>query len=110
MIEKIYSYFTEDEKKVEKIVDTDSVMINHIVLAKGDKVPDHKANSFVHMIVVRGTLTLELEDQQPHHYNRGTVINIPFDTFMRVRNENDSVCEFFVIKSPNPTLYHKIKF
>jgi len=107
MIERVYQYSVEDTKKIEKIIDDDPVMINHIVLPKGEYVNDHRANSYVHMIVVRGTLTLELEEQVPHHYNRGAVVNIPFDTFMRVRNEADEVCEFFVIKSPSPRVYGK---
>jgi hypothetical protein len=42
-------------------------MINHMIFPKGDFVPDHHANSHVHMIVVRGNLTLQLDEQEPHH-------------------------------------------
>ncbi len=107
MIEKIYPYSTEDAKKIEKLIDDDPVNINHIVLPKGEKVPDHRANSYVHMIVVRGTLTLVLGEQEAHHYSRGNVVHIPFDTPMKVSNQGDEVCEFFVVKTPTPRLYGK---
>ncbi len=107
MIETTYRYAVDDEKHIEKIIDDDPVMINHMVLPKGECVPDHHANSYVHMLVIRGILTLQLNDQEPHHYPRGTIVNIPFDTFMRVRNEHDETVEFFVIKSPSPRLYGK---
>ncbi len=107
MIERRYAYATDDEKHIEKLIDDDPVMINHMVLPEGECVPDHHANSFVHMLIVRGTLTLELDEQNPHHYQRGSIVNIPFNTFMKVRNEHDEVCEFFVVKSPSPRRYGK---
>ncbi len=106
MIEKRYAYATDDEKHIEKLIDDDPVMINHMVLPQGEKVPDHNSNSLVHMIVIRGTLTLELGEQEPHAYERGSIINIPFDTPMKVRNEDPETCEFFVIKSPSPRMYN----
>jgi quercetin dioxygenase-like cupin family protein len=105
MIERRYPFTISDEKHIEKIVDDDPVMINHIILPKGECVPDHRANSYVHMIVVRGTLTLQLEHQEPHHYPHGSIIHIPYETFMKVRNEQDDPVEFFVVKSPNPRVY-----
>ncbi|MDD3822886.1 MAG: cupin domain-containing protein [Sphaerochaetaceae bacterium] len=107
MIEKSYVYATDNAKHIEKLVDDDPVMINHMVLPKGECVPDHHANSHVHMIVVRGNLTLELGEQNPHVYSRGSIVHIPYNTFMRVRNEHDETCEFFVVKSPSPRIYGK---
>lgn len=107
MIEKSYEYAVSDAKHIEKLIDEDPVMINHMILTKDDFVPDHQANSLVHMIVVRGTLTLELGDQAPHSYQKGNIVNIPYGTFMKVRNEHEAVCEFFVVKAPSPRVYDK---
>lgn len=107
MIEKSYAYATDDGKHVEKLIDDDPVMINHIVLPKGEFIPEHHANSHVHMIVVRGNLTLELGEQEPHVYRRGAIVNIPFNTFMKVRNDHEEVLEFFVVKTPSPRIYGK---
>ena len=107
MIERRYPFTISDANHIERIVDDDPVMINHIILPKGEWVPDHRANSYVHMIVVRGTLTLQLDTQEPHHYPHGSIIHVPFDTLMKVRNEKDETVEFFVVKTPNPRIYGK---
>lgn len=107
MLATLYSYATGDEKCIEKILDDDVVNINHIVLPKGEHVPNHRANSYVHMIIVRGTLTLQLGEEQKHHHERGTIVHVPYDTLMQVRNEHDEVVEFFVVKTPSPRVYGK---
>ncbi|NCB01173.1 MAG: cupin domain-containing protein [Spirochaetia bacterium] len=107
MLEKLYTYATNNEKHIEKIVDDDVVMINHMVLPTGESVPSHYADSHVHMIIARGTLTLELNDQEPHTYPRGSIVNVPYHTYMKIRNESDETTEFFVVKTPSPRVYKK---
>jgi quercetin dioxygenase-like cupin family protein len=67
--------------------------------------PEHYSNSNVYMIVVRGTLTLQLDEQEPHKYGKGNIINIPFHTKMNVNNKDEEVLELFVMKAPNPRIY-----
>ena len=105
MIEKIYDYYLEDEKKVEKIIDDPVAMINHMVFPKGQSLPEHYSNSNVYMIVVRGTLTIKLDDQKPHNYSSGKILNIPYNVKMNVGNAHDEVLEIFVIKAPTPSKY-----
>ena len=105
MIEKTYDYSLEDSKKVEKTINDDAAMINHMVFPMGQGLPEHYSNSNVYMIVVRGCLTLQLEEQEPHKYDKGKIINIPFHTKMSVNNKDEEVLEIFVIKSPNPRIY-----
>ena len=105
MIEKIYAYSTDDARNVEKLVDDDPVLINHLIFPKGDGLPEHFANSNVYMIIVRGKITLRLDDQEAQIYPQGHIINIPFHTKMNVQNLDDEVLEFFVIKAPNPRIY-----
>ncbi len=107
MVEKLYSYATDDNKHIEKLIDVDDVMINHMVLPKGEAVPTHYSDSLVHMIIVRGALTLEFDDQESHTYSRGTIVNVPFHTHMKIRNEGEEVTEFFVVKTPSPRVYKK---
>ena len=105
MIEKTYDYSLEDLKKVEKLIDDDPMMLNHMVFPMNQGLPEHYSNSNVYMIVVRGTLTLQLEEQEPHKYSKGNIINIPFHTKMNVNNKDEEVLELFVIKAPNPRIY-----
>jgi quercetin dioxygenase-like cupin family protein len=104
-MEKHYVFNQSDSKLVEKIIDDDAAMINHMILNKGDCLPEHKSNSNVYMIVVRGNLTLQLAENPEKHYSNGSVINIPYDIKMNVSNQHDEQVEFFVVKSPSPRIY-----
>lgn len=47
MIAKRFSFNFSDAKLVEKVVEDDHAAINHVVLAKGDALPEHATNSFI---------------------------------------------------------------
>lgn len=102
MIEKIYDYKIHDEKEIEKIIDDEYAQINHMTLTKDTGLPIHQSNSNIYMILIRGKMTIELEDQEAQEYTKGKIINIPNDTKMNVRNLQDEVLEFFVVKAPHP--------
>jgi quercetin dioxygenase-like cupin family protein len=105
MLENIYSFSTDDTKRIEKIIDDNPVLINHMVLPEGEGLPEHYSNSNVYMILIRGVMTLKLNEQEAHAYNSGQIINIPYQTKMNVNNFGDAVLEFFVVKAPNPRHY-----
>lgn len=105
MLENIYRFSTDNAKHIEKIIDDDPVLINHIVLPKGEGLPEHYSNSNVYMIIIRGEMTLKLNEQEPQLYTGGQIITIPYQTKMNVNNAGDHVLEFFVVKSPNPKHY-----
>lgn len=102
MLEKSYSFSKEDVKNIEKLIDDDNLLINHMILPKDTGLPEHYSNSNVYMTVVRGILSLQLEDQELKQYENGSIVNIPYNTKMNVNNFNDDVLEFFVVKAPNP--------
>lgn len=102
MIEKVFNYSHSNEKLIEKIINDDNLVINHMILPKNTGLPEHYSNSNVYMIIVRGTMTISLNDSSPQEYSKGTILNIPFKTKMKVNNFNDEILEFFVVKAPNP--------
>lgn len=105
MLEKVYNFSTSDTKNIEKLIDDEPVLINHMVLPEGEGLPEHYSNSNVYMIIVRGNMTIKLDEQEPHKYKSGQIINIPYHTKMNVSNFDNDVLEFFVVKSPNPKNY-----
>jgi len=107
MVEKIYNYSTEDKGTIERIINDENLHINHMVINKGDGLPEHFSNSNVYMLVIRGILSLQLDEQDVHQYVKGDILNIPYNTKMNVRNNDDDVLEIFVIKAPNPKDYVK---
>lgn len=102
MIEERYDFKIVNEKLIERIVDDDNVAINHIILVKDTGLPEHFSNSNVYMIIVRGTMTICLNDEQPKTYEKGSILYIPYNTKMKVQNLDNEILEFFVVKAPNP--------
>ncbi len=103
MVEKLYNFTLENgQKLIERIISDENADINHVVLPNGDALPEHYSNSHVYLIVVKGAITLELNDEQPHCYPAGSIVNIPYQTKMNVSNKHDKVLEFFIIKAPSP--------
>lgn len=108
MVEKRYEFTRSDEKVIEKIVDVKYAMINHMILNKEDRLPVHNANSNVHMIVVRGVISLKLDEQEVHDYEAGSILEIPYGTKMDVFNSGEETVELFVVKAPSPAYYKKL--
>lgn len=106
MLEKKYDFVTTgeapDERIIEKLVDDDNVVINHMLLIKNTGMPEHYSNSNVYTIIVRGQMTIKLNDNEPKVYSKGSILNIPFNTKMKINNYSDELLEFFVVKAPNP--------
>jgi len=50
------------------------------------------------MIVTEGTLSIALDDQEPHDYHEGSIIGIPAGTMMSISNNRETTLHVFVIK------------
>ncbi len=102
MIEQLHSFKVSEAKIIEKVIDNDDVAINHMILPKSAALPEHFANSTVYMTVARGTVTLQLDSQNPTNYPAGSIIVIPYRTMMNVSNQQAALLELFVVKAPGP--------
>lgn len=107
MIEKVYKYSTTDEKVVEKLIMDENVNYIHMVFGKDEGLPEHYSNSNVYMNVIRGKLTIQLNDQEPHGYEKGSLLEIPYNTKMNVGNSDEETLELIVVKAPAPQNYKK---
>ncbi|HHW92416.1 MAG TPA: hypothetical protein GX735_06980 [Firmicutes bacterium] len=102
MIEKKFSFTLTDRKHIERILEDDNVAINHMVLPQGEGLPEHYSNSNVYMIVLRGHITLQLNDEEANSHPAGSILNIPYQTKMNVYNNHEEIAEIFVVKAPSP--------
>lgn len=102
MVEKQFRYTQSDSKVIERIIEDDHVGINHMILRKSEALPEHYSNSNVYMIVARGNVTLQLDEQQANTYPAGSIMTIPYKTKMNVSNQDEETLEFFVVKAPSP--------
>ena len=104
MIEQIFELAKGNEKAVEKVVFDENVHYLHMVLNKDEGLPEHFSNSNVYMTVIRGMLSIGLNDQDIHEYEAGTLLKIPFQTKMNVKNLHNETLELIVVKAPAPKI------
>ncbi len=97
MIEKIFKLAKGNKKAVEKVIFDENVHYLHMVFNKNEGLPEHFSNSNLYMTVIRGKLSIGLDDQEIHEYDAGTVLKIPFRTKMNVGNLHQETLELIVI-------------
>ncbi len=102
MIEKVYKMVQNNERTIEKVIQDENLHFNHMILNKGEGLPEHFSNSNVYMTVIRGLLSISLNEQELHEYSVGTVLNIPVNIKMNVKNLHDETLELIVVKAPSP--------
>ena len=104
MIENVFNFSTGNEKAIERVIFDENVHYLHMVFNKGERLPEHFSNSNVYMTVVRGTLSIGLGEQEVHEYPHGTLLKIPFNIKMNVKNLHDDTLELIVVKAPAPVV------
>lgn len=104
MVEQVFKLSTSNEKAVEKVIFDENIHYLHMVFNKDEGLQEHFSNSNVYMTVIRGKLSIGLDDQEIHEYPNGTLLKIPFNTKMNVKNLNDDTLELIVVKAPAPKM------
>ena len=104
MVEKVFDFSTKNVKIIEKVIMDENLHYMHMVFNKDEGLPEHFTNSNVYMTVVRGTLSIALDEQEIHEYNAGSVLKIPFQTKMNVKNLNTETLELIIVKAPAPKM------
>ena len=102
LIEQPFALSRSNDKAVEKVIFDENVHYLHMVFNKNEGLPEHFSNSTVYMTVIRGTLSLRLDEQDCHEYQNGTLLKIPYNTKMNVKNLGAETLELIVVKAPAP--------
>lgn len=102
MLEQIFKLSRDNKKAIEKVIFDENLHYLHMVFNKDEGLPEHFSNSNVYMTVIRGKLSIGLDDQEIHEYNAGTLLKIPFQTKMNVKNLHEDTLELIVVKAPAP--------
>jgi hypothetical protein len=104
MSKQVFELSKNDEKVVEKVLFDENIHYLHMVFPQNEGLPIHNANSTVYMTVVRGTLSIGLNDEAIEQYPAGTLLKIPLQSKMNVRNLNAETLELIVVKAPAPSI------
>lgn len=102
MVEQIFKLSAGNEKTVEKVIFDENIHYLHMAFNKDEGLPEHFSNANVYMTVLRGRLSIGLDEQETHEYGAGTLLKIPFQTKMNVKNLHDETLELIVVKAPAP--------
>ena len=93
-----------DSKIFENLVNSDPVMINHVVVAPGEGFDAHHTDSNVFIHILRGRITLTFEDGSCERFTSGQLVEVPYRTFMKIDNLEGEPLKLVVIKAPNPRM------
>lgn len=102
MVEQVFALSKGNEKAVEKVIFDENLHYLHMVFNKTEGLPEHFSNSNVYITVVRGKLSIGLNDQEIHEYETGTLLKILYQTKMNVKNLNEETLELIIVKAPAP--------
>ena len=102
MVEQIFKLSMGNEKAIEKVIFDDNLHYLHMVFNQSEGLPEHFSNSNVYMTVIRGKLSIELDNQEVHVYEAGTLLVIPINTKMNVKNLHSETLELIIVKAPAP--------
>lgn len=102
MIEQSFKMTLGNQKTVEKMIFDENLHYLHMIFNQGEGLPEHYSNSTLYMTVLRGKLSIQLDEQENHEYEAGTILKIPFQTKMNVRNLHPDTLELIVVKAPAP--------
>lgn len=107
MIEKINELKQTEKKLIEKVIANEHLHYMHAIFPQHEGLPLHQSNADVYMTVLRGTLSISLNDEEVRTYPPMTVLSVPFNTKMNVRNESLELLEIIIFKTPAPGDFYK---
>ncbi len=97
-MEKILRYTVDSEDVFEHIIKEDAFEYNHVVIKPHFTFPAHPTDANVIITVIKGELSIKLENQAVQIFVKGQVITADQGTMSELSNNMDKPCELFVIK------------
>ncbi len=102
MVEQVFELSTKNEMKINKVIFDENIHYIQMIFNQNERLPEHYSNSNVYMTIIRGKLTISLDDQPAHEYQAKTLLKIPAGTKMNVTNRHTETLELIVVKAPAP--------
>jgi quercetin dioxygenase-like cupin family protein len=94
--------YTEGQMGKRQLVDEKHLLVMQVALKPDQQVPEHRANSNVHLLVVEGQITVTLAGQDLVAA-KGALVPVAFKTLMSIRNASTDNASFLILKTPNPS-------
>ncbi len=97
-MEKVYQYTITDQETFENVFKDEKILMNHVVVPPGKVFPKHPTDAVVYALIIRGELSVALEDNGPKTFKAGQLVNIPKGVSSELGNRGEEVLELFVVK------------
>jgi quercetin dioxygenase-like cupin family protein len=94
--------YADDRMGRRQLVDEKHLLVMQVALKPGQQVPQHNANSNVHLLIVEGQILVTLDGKETAA-GKGDLLPVPFKTLMSIRNTSKENASFLILKSPNPS-------
>jgi quercetin dioxygenase-like cupin family protein len=94
--------FQDEKMGSRKLVDEKYLQLMQAALKPGQSVPQHNANSNVHILVVRGEVIINL-DGTDVLAKEGSLVPVIHKSLMNIKNKSGQDASFLIIKTPNPS-------
>lgn len=94
--------YSDGQMGRRQLVDEKHLFVMQAALKPGQKVPQHSANSNVHLLVVEGQVIVTVEGKDTAAV-KGDLLPVAFRSAMSIRNDSRENASFLILKSPNPS-------
>ncbi len=94
--------YTDTQMGRRKLVDEKHLLAMQVALKPGQQVPEHNANSNVHLLVIEGQIIVTLAGKDTVAA-KGSLLPVVYKTLMSIRNDSKENASFLIFKSPNPS-------
>ncbi len=94
--------YQEQKMGSRKLVDEKYLLVMQAALKPGQSVPQHNANSNVHILVVKGEVVINLNGTEVFA-KEGALVPIAYKTSMSIMNKSNKDASFLIVKTPNPS-------
>ncbi|MFA7173669.1 MAG: hypothetical protein WC340_09680 [Kiritimatiellia bacterium] len=94
--------YAETQMGRRQLVNEKHLLVMQVALKPGQQVPQHNANSNVHLLVIEGQIIVTLAGKDTEAV-KGSLLPVAFRTLMSIRNDSKVSASFLVFKCPNPS-------
>ena len=96
---KVFPYTQTQEAIFENVFKSEKVLVNHVIIVPGQVFPKHPTDAEVYAIIVKGILSVVLEEGESVNYSEGRAVYIPKGVLSELGNRTDEIVELFVVKT-----------
>jgi hypothetical protein len=96
---QLFNYTITDDETFENVFKDENLLLNHVVIPQNKYFEKHPTDSTVHIIILRGTLSIAIAEDDRVLYEKGVVINVSKGVVSVLGNPGPEITELMVIKS-----------